>query len=121
MTTSRRVLTIGLHPDVPGPLDAAELRQRLSEVEVALAEHGYGMDSCFLMNAENDERLVESAIRAKPYACVCIGAGLRLVPQNTELFERVVNAVHRSAPGIKFCFNAALTDIVAAVQRVLRE
>jgi len=34
-----------------------------------------------------------------------IGAGVRMVPEHTELFERLVNVINEVAPGISFCFN----------------
>jgi len=36
-----------------------------------------------------------------------IGAGVRMVPEHTELFERLVNVINEVAPGISFCFNTS--------------
>jgi hypothetical protein len=115
--SSRHVLTIGFHPEVPGPITAAERRAQLSELEARLEANGYLMDTCLLMNQSQDEASIEAALRAKPYACVCITASLRLAPHHTQLFERVVNVVHRCAPTARFCFHLSPTDVVAAVQR----
>lgn len=117
MTSSKHVLTIGFHPDVPGPLKAGELLERLRDTAAVLETHGFEMDSCFVTNTDKDEAIVEAAVRAKQYACVCIGAGLRLAPQHTALFEKIVDTVRRCAPQTRLCFNAALTDVVAAVLR----
>ena len=45
------------------------------------------------------------ALAGADYDCVVIGGGLRLPPKSLGLFERVVNAVHKGAPGAKIAFN----------------
>jgi hypothetical protein len=51
------------------------------------------------------------------YDCILIGAGIRLIAQNTPLFEKLVNVVHEHAPQAKLCFNTRPDDTAAAVQR----
>jgi len=51
---------------------------------------------------------------------VMIGGGIRAIPANTELFERIVNAVHELAPGAQFAFNAGPDTTLEALGRVLR-
>ena len=43
--------------------------------------------------------------------------GVRLIAQNTFLFEKLVNIVHADAPQAKFCFNTVPADTAVAVQR----
>jgi hypothetical protein len=42
---------------------------------------------------------VERHLASSNYACVVIGAGVRLPPQSLAVFETVVNAVHKAASG----------------------
>jgi len=53
------------------------------------------------------------------YACVVIGAGIRLPSQGLALFEAVVNAVHRAAPGAAIAFNTRPDDSADAAARWL--
>jgi len=48
---------------------------------------------------------------------VVIGAGIRTIPADFLLFERLVNVVHRNAPGARICFNTKPSDTAEAVQR----
>lgn len=117
MPTPRHVLSIGFHPDVPGPLGPTEVQQGLDAAKAQLDGLGLPTDLCFVMNAEGDTEIVASALRAKPYAFVCVGAGVRLAPQHTALFERVINVIHRLAPQATLCFNVNPADTANAVRR----
>ena len=46
-----------------------------------------------------------------------IGAGIRVLPANFTLFERLINVVHEGAPGAKLCFNTNPNDTQEAVLR----
>jgi hypothetical protein len=48
---------------------------------------------------------------------VVIGGGLRLPPKKMLLFERVLNAVIKAAPGIPVAFNTLPHDSADAVAR----
>ena len=80
---------------------------------------GYDIDNCFVDFGETAESVLRDCLSRKAYDCVLIGAGVRLVPQNTALLEKLVNTVHQHAPKAKFCFNTKPTDSVEAIQRVL--
>jgi len=49
--------------------------------------------------------------------CVVIGAGVRLPPNRLVLFEALVNAIHRAAPGVAIAFNTRPEDTGAAAAR----
>lgn len=51
------------------------------------------------------------------YDCVVIGGGLRLPPKSLPLFEIVLNAVHKGAPGAAIAFNTTPQDTADAVAR----
>ncbi len=63
--------------------------------------------------------MLEAKLAALPYDCVVIGAGLRVPPKNLALFEWVLNAVHRAAPGAAIAFNTRPDDTADAAARWL--
>jgi len=60
---------------------------------------------------------VERLLAAKIYDCVVIGAGVRLPPRGLALFETVINAVHKAAPGASIAFNTRPDDSADAAAR----
>ena len=48
-----------------------------------------------------------------------IGAGVRLPPRGLALFEAVINAVHKAAPGATIAFNTRPDDSADAAARWL--
>jgi hypothetical protein len=48
---------------------------------------------------------------------VLIGAGLRQPGERLLLFEKIINLIHRLAPGASICFNTAPADSADAVRR----
>ena len=59
-------------------------------------------------------------LTVEAYDCVVIGAGIRLPPRSQLMFEGVINAVHRAAPGAVIAFNTRPEDSAAAVARWLK-
>jgi hypothetical protein len=49
-----------------------------------------------------------------------IGAGLREGRERLVLFEKIINLVHRLAPGAPICFNSTPADSAEAVQRWIK-
>jgi hypothetical protein len=56
-------------------------------------------------------------LKTKPYDCVMIGAGIRIIPSSFLLFEKLINVVHTNAPHAKLCFNTKPSDTAEAVMR----
>lgn len=119
-----RVLLIGLDPDVvdygrwPG-LTPQKLRAGLERDAATLNGEGYAATVCFVDHGETAEATVGDALAREPADCVLIGAGVRKDDNEFELFEKLVNTVHREAPGARICFNTGPTDSVDAVKRWL--
>ena len=63
------------------------------------AERGWEGDIGFIRPDEPAGPTVERQLASKNYDCVVIGAGVRLPPRGLALFEAVINAVHKAAPG----------------------
>jgi hypothetical protein len=117
------VLSIGLHPSAvdygkhPG-LDEATLTARIETGEGKLRAAGFDFVSCQIP-AEPDEAEVKlrDCVGSGAFDVAMIGAGLRMVPEHTLLFERVVNVLRDISPGITFCFNTMPEDTVDALRR----
>jgi hypothetical protein len=121
-----RVLIVGLEPsliDFSDPtygasgLNAAAVRAGLEADEAHLNALGYDAALCLIDFGETAETVLRERLAKQSFDCILIGAGVRLIAQNTYLFEKLVNLVHVDAPQAKFCFNTKPTDTAAAVQR----
>lgn len=123
--TNRDVLFVGLDPklmDLEGlPVGTAEgIQQGIDRSMRELAEAGYAATYCPLAEGDPEaEQAARGALSKRPFACVVIGAGLRLLPKHTVLFEVLVAAVIEVAPGAKLAFNATPGDAADAVRRQL--
>lgn len=123
---NRRVLSIGidprdLDPDQLGPGMTVELvEQRAAEGRAAVAAAGYDVRSCLV---GTDPDAAEAEIRAQladtVFGLVMIGGGIRALPGNTLLFERLVNVLAEQEPRIRFCFNTAPDTTREAIARWL--
>lgn len=79
---------------------------------------GYEVQTCLVDLGETVERVVSDTLSLENFDCIMIGAGVRLLPQHTFLFEKIINAVHQKAPpSSKICFNTNPSDTVEAVLR----
>jgi hypothetical protein len=125
---SRSVLLIGFIPElvdfskVPGAppdLNAAKVQAGLDAELAQLRALGYDAQWLLVDLGETAEQVVAQALEERAFACVLIGAGVRLPPVYFATFEKLVNVVHAKAPGAKICFNTMPTDTAAAVQRWL--
>ena len=115
-----RVLLIGLEPTLVDfsslpDLDAAKVSQSLRAQE----QRDLGFDAAWCLTdlGATAEVVVRAALAAKPYDVVLIGAGIRVLPANFSLFERLINVVHEGAPRAKICFNTRPDDTQDAVLR----
>jgi hypothetical protein len=120
------VLIVGLEPsliDFSDPaygasgLDAAKIRAGLEADEAHLNELGYDASLCLIDFGETAETVLRERLAKESFDCIMVGAGVRLIAQNTFLFEKLVNIVHADAPHAKFCFNTQPADTAVAVQR----
>jgi hypothetical protein len=117
------VLAIGLHPSaldydrVPN-LDEAALTARIEAATRLIGEAGFDAVSCSVGTSPDE---VESTIRDQlatgPFGLAVIGAGVRLQPEHTVLFERIINVLNDVAPGIRFCFNTSPETTIDALRR----
>lgn len=124
---TKTVLLSGLDPDIldysspeyahfPG-ISAAKLHAIFASDIAAFKEIGMQAEMGLVDFGETAEAVMTSLLKAKAYDYVLIGAGVRTT--KFELFEKLINVVHRHAPQAVICFNTGPTDSVAAVQRWL--
>jgi|SRR5215469_4983673 len=127
MINEKSVLVIGLDPTLidfsqPGymeGMDATKVLDGLKSSEDELTGLGYSVQMCSIDFGETAEAVVQSQLKQKRFDCILIGAGVRTVPSNFLLFEKLVNVVHAHAPQARLCFNTKPSDTAEAVKRWL--
>ncbi len=117
-----RILLIGIEPTLVDfsampDLDAAKVSQGLRTQQQRLRDLGFDAAWCLIDLGATAEVVVRAALAARPYDVVLFGAGIRVLPENFLLFERLINAVHEGAPRAKICFNTRPDDTGDAVLR----
>ena len=123
-----RVVLVGYDPEtvdfsdpaLPPGMNAEKIRAGIEVARQKFAEHGWEADVVLIRPDETAGPMVESRLASKSYDCVVIGAGIRLPPQRVEVFEAVINAVHRAAPRASIAFNTRPEDSAQAAARWLR-
>jgi len=125
--TKPSVLLIGLQPTLidfsdpayaafPG-MTAQKVQAGLDKDVAAMNGLGYTAELCLVDFGETAEQVLWQRFVAKSYDCVLIGAGVRLIAENTPLFEKLINVAHERAGKAKLCFNTGPTDSAEAVRR----
>ena len=122
-----RVLLLGYDPETvdfsdpaltPG-MTAEKVHAGIAVAMKQFAEHGWEADVGLFRPDETAGPTVERQLASKSYDCVVIGAGVRLPPRGLALFEAVINAVHKAAPGAAIAFNTRPDDSADAAARCL--
>jgi hypothetical protein len=121
----KKVLLLGIDPkfiDVnlatSTGWDANRVKAVAQEENNKLTDLGYEPQICFIDLGDTAESVVSDRLSRENFDCIMIGAGVRLVPQHTVMFEKIINAVHQKAPpSSKICFNTNPGDSAEAVLR----
>jgi hypothetical protein len=121
----KKVLLLGIDPNfidvnlaTSTGWDANRVKAVAQEENNKLTDLGYEPQICFIDLGETAESVVSDRLSRENFDCIMIGAGVRLVPQHTVLFEKIINAVHQKAPpSSKICFNTNPGDSAEAVLR----
>ena len=125
MSDKKSVLVVGLDPTLidftqpgyPPGMSAEKVFAGIKSSEEELTDLGYNVQTCMTDFGETAEDVVRNDLRQQPWDCVLIGAGVRTVPSNFLLFEKLVNVVHEHAPQARICFNQMPADIGESVKR----
>jgi hypothetical protein len=122
---TKKVLMIGIDPKLIDPSifantgwDANRVRAAGQDANKRLVELGYEVQSCLVDLGETAESVVSDTLSKEKFECIMVGAGARIIPQHTVVFEKIMNTVHQKAPpSSKICFNTNPADTVEAVRR----
>ena len=122
-----RVLLLGYDPETVDFSDPAlppgmSVEKVHAGVAIALkqfVDRGWEGEVAYIRPDESAGPTVERQLTSKTYDCVVIGAGVRLPPRGLALFEAVINAIHKSAPGAAVAFNTRPDDSADAAGRWL--
>jgi hypothetical protein len=123
----KRVLFVGQTPEtvdysdpaIPPGLNAEKIHAGIAIAASKIAERGWQCDLCMIAPDDTAALVLEKQLSSAAYNCVVIGAGLRLPPKSLLLFERVVNAVRKTAPDAAIAFNSRPEDSAEAAARWL--
>src|SRR5512135_1736385 len=120
-----RILLLGLDPEtvdysdpaLPPGMTAEKVRAGIAVALKQFADRGWESDVGFIRPDETAGPTVERQLKSANYDCVVIGGGVRLPPRNLALFEVVINAVRKAAPGAAIAFNTGPHDSADAAAR----
>ncbi|MFI6603228.1 hypothetical protein ACIBHX_43895 [Nonomuraea sp. NPDC050536] len=120
-----KILMIGLHASAVDlsnhpDLDEATLAARIEQGFAAVRAAGFDAETC-LVDADPDaaEKTVRDRLSEGHFSVAMIGGGVRMAPEHTLLFERLINALISTTPGIRCCFNTSPETTIDAVRRWL--
>ena len=122
-----RVLMVGYDPEtvdfsdpaLPPGMTVEKVRAGIAVAVKQFAERGWEADLCYIRPDETAGPTVERQLASASYDCVVIGGGVRLPPRRLAIFEAVINAVHKAAPGAAIAFNTKPDDSADAAARWL--
>jgi hypothetical protein len=122
-----RVVLVGFEPEtvdfsdpaLPPGMTAEKISAGIAFALQQMRERGWEADACLVSPDETAGPAVERHLTAANYDCVVIGAGIRLPRQGLQLFETIVNAIHRAAPAAAIAFNTRPDDSADAAARWL--
>ena len=124
----KRVLFVGQDPEtvdfsdpaLPPGFDAEKIHAGIAVGMRQMAERGWRADLCLIRPDETAGIALDRQLASANYDCVVIGGGVRLPPKSLLLFEGLINAVHKSAPGAAIAFNTRPQDTADAAARWLK-
>ncbi|HEY0813168.1 MAG TPA: hypothetical protein VGE11_07785 [Pseudonocardia sp.] len=117
-----QVLVIAVHlQQASAPFDPARMAEGIAAGTARFADAGVGVENCLLKldGSEDVEAVVTKALESRPWRVVVIAGGVRRPENRLELFERVINLVHRHAPDAAIAFNSTPADTFEAASRWL--
>ena len=122
-----RILLVGYDPEtvdfsdpaLPPGMSIEKVHAGIAVAVKQFAERGWESDVCYIRPDVTLGPTVERQLRSTNYDCVVIGAGVRLPPKGLALFEVLINAVRKAAPGAAIAFNTRPDDSADAAARGL--
>ena len=89
----------------------------LEKTKADAAEAGFDIEFVFVDESKEKQQIYVNKLTASPIKAVVIGAGVRLMPDLTGLFETLVNLTISHSPKTKLLFNVSPTTTVDAIKR----
>ena len=122
-----RILLVGYDPEtvdftdpaLPPGMTVEKVHAGIAVAVKQFAERGWEADLCYIRPDETAAPTVERQLASASYDCVVIGGGVRLPARRLAIFEAVINAVHKAAPGAAIAFNTRPDDSADAAARWL--
>lgn len=123
----KRALIVGYDPDTidfdsaffrGAPVTAASIRAGLAADRARIEAAGHAMDVLWVPyhgDPATEAARLAAALADQPADVVVLGAGIRLNPQATLLFEALVNAAADAR--VRLGFNSRPTDTAEAIAR----
>jgi hypothetical protein len=120
-----RILFVGYDPEtvdfsdpaLPPGMTVEKIRAGIAVALKQFAERAWEAKLVLIQPDETAVPTVERELASTGYDCVVIGAGVRLPPRSLVMFEAIINAVHRTAPGTAIAFNTRPEDSGDAAAR----
>ena len=120
-----RVLFVGQIPEtvdysdpaLPPGLNAEKIHAGIDVAAAKIAEKGWLGDICNIAPDDGGIATLEKQLATTTYDCVVVGGGLRLPHKGLLMFEKVVNSIHKTAPGAAIAFNTRPEDTAEAADR----
>lgn len=122
-----RILLVGYDPEtvdfsdpaLPPGMTAEKIHAGIDVALKQFAERGWEADVCLIQPDETAGPAAERQLASKSYDCVVVGGGVRLATGGLALFEVVINAIRKAAPGAAIAFNTRPEDSADAAARWL--
>jgi hypothetical protein len=125
--TKKRILLIGIDPlllDFSSPefsampgLTAEIIEEGTKASLDEIRALGYEAEKFWVDLGETAADAVAKKLENNHYDAIIVGAGIRMAGSNFLLFEKLINTIHKHAPGTSICFNTSPKDNAAAVKR----
>ena len=121
----KRILLVGLDPEtvdfsdpaLPPGMTIEKVRAGVAVAMKGFIDHGWEGENLYIRPDETAGPMVERQLRSASYDCVVVGGGVRLPPRHLKLFEVVINAIRKAAPGAAIAFNSHPGDSADAAAR----
>ena len=120
----KKVLGLGIDPklidsslaNTAGGWDARRVQAEIQDAIGRLIDLGYEVQTCLVDFGETAESVVSDILSREKFDCIMIGTGVRILPEHTVLFEKIMNVIHqKTPPSSRICFNTNPSDTVEAV------
>ena len=123
-----RILFVGQEPEtvdfsdpaLPPGFNAEKIHAGIAVALRQMTERGWHADLWLIRPDGTAPSTLERQLVTNVYDCVVIGGGIRIPPKSLLLFETLINAVHKAAPGAAIAFNTRPEDSADAAARWLK-